>query len=300
MTSKVKEGVIYSILSYLLWGILPLYWKSIESIPPFEILAHRIFWAFLFVGIILIKNSQIKEAIKVIKNKRNLLFIFLSACMVTLNWGLYIWSVNSHHIVQASLGYYINPLIVVFFGVVFLKEKLTKGQILALIIAATGVLVLTVEYGKVPWISISLAVTFALYGLLKKLTNAGSMISLGIETALVTPFALIYILYKQATGVGALFHISGLETVLLICSGAVTAIPLILFAKGAKRVPFSTLGFIQYISPTMSLLIGVFVFNETFTTVHLISFGCIWLSLLIYSLSETKLFKKKKSEKAVV
>lgn len=294
MTSKTKTGVIYAALSYLLWGILPLYWKAMDNISPFEILAHRILWAFVFVGAILLINKQWKELIKISKNKRNLLFISLSASMVTINWGLYIYAVNSHHIVEASLGYYINPLIVVFFGVVFLKEKLTRGQVLAFTMAFIGVVILTVQYGKVPWISISLAVTFALYGLLKKLTNAGSMVSLCIETALVTPFALIYILIRQANGVGALFNITTFETILLLLSGVVTATPLILFAKGAKRIPLSTLGFVQYISPTMSLMLGVFIFNEKFTTVHLISFGFIWLSLLIYSLSETKFFRKKR------
>ncbi|KMT23259.1 EamA family transporter RarD [Clostridium cylindrosporum] len=294
MISRTKMGVIYATLSYLLWGILPLYWKAINNVAPFEILANRIFWAFIFVGILLMRNGQLKELIEVIKNKRSLLFISLSAAMVTVNWGLYIWAVNSNHIVESSLGYYMNPLIVVFFGVIFLKEKLTKGQIAALILATTGVLVLTFQYGKVPWISIALAVTFALYGLLKKLTNAGSMVSLGIETALVTPFALIYIITRQINGIGAFGNITAFQTILLVCSGIVTATPLILFAKGAKRIPLSTLGFIQYISPTMSLLLGIFLFHEKFTIVHLISFGFIWLSLLVYSISETKFVKKEK------
>jgi chloramphenicol-sensitive protein RarD len=292
MPNSTKIGIIYALLAYTLWGILPLYWKIIDKIPSMEILAHRIFWAFIFVGILLIRNSQWKEAIETLKNRKNLLLITLAAITITINWGSYIWAVNSNHIVESSLGYYINPLIVVFFGVIFLKEKLTYWQTAALILAAVGVIILTINYGKVPWISLVLAVSFALYGLLKKLTKVSSMISLALETAIVTPFTLIYIASRQISGVGALGTITLSQTILLICSGAVTAIPLLLFAKGAKRIPLSTLGFTQYISPTISLLIGIFLYHEKFTIVHLISFGFIWLSLLIYSISQTSLVKK--------
>ncbi|MEG2811903.1 MAG: EamA family transporter RarD [Clostridium sp.] len=294
MDKTNKMGIIYAALSYLLWGILPLYWKAIDNVPPFEILAHRIFWAFIFVGILIICGKHIKELIEVIKIKRNLIVISLSGAMVTINWGLYIWSVNSGHMVEASLGYYINPLVVVFFGVVFLKEKLSIGQISALILASCGVLFLTFQYGKFPWISVSLAVTFALYGLLKKLTNAGAIVSLFIETAMVTPLALTYIIFVQASGKGALGNISVFQTMLVVGAGIATAAPLMLFGLGAKRIPLSTLGFIQYISPTMSLFLGVFVFGEEFTRAHLISFGFIWLSLVVYTLSETKIFKVKR------
>jgi chloramphenicol-sensitive protein RarD len=292
MPSSTKIGVIYASLAYTLWGVLPLYWKVIDNIPSMEILAHRIFWAFIFVGAILIRNNQWKEAIVVIKNRRNLLLITLAAITITINWGSYIWAVNSGHIVESSLGYYMNPLIVVFFGVVFLKEKLTPSQTAALILAAIGVIILTVNYGKVPWISIILAVSFALYGLLKKLTNVSSMVSLALETAIITPFTLIYIASRQMSGTGALGNVTVGQTILLICAGAVTAVPLLLFAKGAKRIPLATLGFTQYISPTISLIMGIFLFHEKFTIVHLISFGFIWFSLLIYSISQTKLVKK--------
>jgi chloramphenicol-sensitive protein RarD len=294
MPSRTKIGVIYASMAYTLWGILPLYWKLIDAIPAFEILAHRIFWAFIFVGLLLLRNSQWKEVLESAKNKRNLFLITLAAITVTINWGTYIWSVNSNHIVEASLGYYMNPLIVVFFGVVFLKEKLTVWQGTALSLAALGVIILTVQYGKVPWISIVLAASFALYGLLKKLTNVGSMISLAIETAIVSPLALIYIAQSQLKGVGALGNVSASQTILLICSGAITAIPLLLFGEGAKRIPLATLGFTQYISPTISLIFGIFLFHESFTTVHLISFGFIWLSLIIYSISQTSLIGKEK------
>jgi chloramphenicol-sensitive protein RarD len=294
MPSRTKIGVIYASMAYTLWGILPLYWKLIDTIPAFEILAHRIFWAFIFVGLLLLRNSQWKEVLEAAKNKKNLLLITLAAITVTINWGTYIWSVNSNHIVEASLGYYMNPLIVVFFGVVFLKEKLTVWQGTALGLAAVGVIILTVQYGKVPWISIVLAASFALYGLLKKLTNVGSMISLAIETAIVSPFALIYIAQSQLNGVGALGNVSASQTILLICSGAITAIPLLLFGEGAKRIPLATLGFTQYISPTISLILGIFLFHESFTTVHLISFGFIWLSLIIYSISQSGFIGKEK------
>lgn len=292
MDNQIKKGVIYASLAYTLWGILPLYWKLIDNIPSSEILAHRILWAFVFVSILLTQNRQWKEFRQTLKNKKYLLLITLAAITITINWGSYIWAVNSSHIVESSLGYYINPLIVVFFGMVFLKEKLNRWQIVALSLASIGVIILTVQYGKLPWISIVLAVSFALYGLLKKLTNVNSMTSLALETAIVTPFTLIYITGRQLYGIGALGSITLVQTILLICSGAITAIPLLLFAKGAKRIPLSTLGFTQYISPTISLLLGVFLFHEKFTIIHLISFSFIWCALLIYSIPQIKFTKK--------
>lgn len=298
MSKRVKIGVLLAVLAYSLWGILPLYWKLIDNIPSSEILAHRIFWAFIFVCGLLLRNSEWKEAIKACRDKKNLVLITFAAITVTINWGTYIWSVNSNHVVEASLGYYIVPLISTFFGVALLKEKLAKMQIISIVLAAIGVVIMTVEYGRVPWISLILAVSFALYGLLKKLTNVGSIISLGIETTIIVPLTLIYITFRQVNGIGALGNITTAETLLLIGSGAVTAVPLLLFGEAAKRIPLTTLGFTQYISPTISLILGVFLFKEEFTMANLLSFGFIWISLVIYSIYQTRYSNKVEDEKS--
>lgn len=295
MSKRYRIGVIYAVSAYTLWGILPLYWKLIDNVSSIEILAHRILWAFAFCGALLTWNQQWEEFREVISNKNSILFSALAAITITINWGLYIWAVNSGHVVEASMGYYINPLIVVIIGMLFFKEKLNYWQAAALGMALIGVGILTFQYGKIPWISIVLAFTFALYGAMKKMVKVSSMIGLTLETAIITPIAIILIGSKQLNGTGALGSITLGCILLLIGAGAVTAIPMLLFAKGVKRIPLSTLGFAQYISPTISLLLGIYVFHETFTNTHLFSFGFIWFGLLIYSISQTNLVKRNMS-----
>lgn len=298
--SQNKEtliGNIYAIAAYILWGLLPLYWKLLDAIPADEILAHRIFWSFIFVtGLIVVQKrwTQLKETIS---NRKVLWQIALCSVLITINWFIYIWAVNSNHIVEASMGYYINPLIVILLGMLVLKERLNRWQGISVVLATLGVAIITVEYGKVPWIALGLAVTFALYGLLKKLVNIESIISLGIETMLISPVALGYIFYQQVTGPGALGSISLPTTLILFCAGFATATPLLWFGQGARRIPLSTMGFYQYIAPTISLTIGVILFKEQFTVTHLISFGFIWTGLAIYSAS--KLMKPKREAKAL-
>jgi len=286
-------GAWYGVAAYILWGLLPLYWKLLTEISAEEILAHRIFWSFIFVGVILLFSKELTTLKKAIKDKKSLFLIALCAVIITLNWGTYIWAVNSDQVVEASMGYYINPLIVVLLGMIVLKEKFNLWQCVAIILAAIGVIVMTVQYGKIPWIALTLALTFSFYGLLKKLTNVGSIIGLALETTIIMPVALMYILFKQMTGIGALGNITLLTTFFLFGSGIATATPLLLFAKAAKRIRLSTIGFLQYIAPTISLFLGVVIFNEPFTKTHLVSFGFIWVALVIYSLSNISLKKKK-------
>lgn len=285
MQTEKAKGIIYAVAAYALWGVLPLYWKLIDSVLSIEILAHRIIWAFVFVLALIAFTKQWQELKKIAADKKQLFYTFISSALVTFNWGLYIWAVNSDRIVDASFGYYINPLIVVVLGIVFFKERLDGWKTTALAAASIGVIVLTAQYGRVPWVSLGLAISFGLYGAMKKMVKANSITGLALETAMAAPIALIYIATREFSGQGAFGTESAAVILLLMGAGAVTAIPLLLFAKGARRIPLSALGFTQYISPTISLFIGIVIYNESFSLVRIISFGLIWTGLAIYSIS---------------
>lgn len=278
-------GILYATGAFSLWGILPLYWKALSKFSAGIIFSHRIFWSFIFIMSIIIFKGRLTAAKMVIKNKKKMMAIMTSSMLISLNWFLYIWAVNSGHIVEASLGYYINPLISVLLGVLVLKERLNRGPLIAIFVAVAGVLVATVEYGKFPWIAISLAVSFGLYGLVKKVAGVASDIGLALETAFVAPLALVYIIMSQGIN-GSFIHLDMTSMSLLILSGVVTALPLLWFTKGAQLIPLTTLGFIQYLAPSISLMIGIFVFGEPFSTTDAVCFGLIWCSILIFSLSQ--------------
>ena len=280
-----SKGIVYAIASYALWGILPLYWKALKQIDAGEILASRILWSFVFFSLILLIVGGLRDLKQVFSNSKKMLGVFLGALLITANWFIYIWAVNSNQVIEASLGYYINPLFTVVLGLIVLKEQIDRWQIFSLLLALLGVIVITVQYGKVPWVALLLAISFGLYGLVKKLSDLTSIIGLTMETMLIAPVALGYIVYKQVEGTSSLIALPLNVSVLVVLSGVVTAIPLLLFAQGAKCVPLSTMGFIQYLSPTISLLLGIFLFKEVFTRVDFISFGLIWLALGIYSFS---------------
>lgn len=285
-------GTWYAIAAFTTWGFLPLYWKSLDHVPSSQILAHRIFWSFVLVSIVICVQRRRSEARSALSSGRNKLTFLVSALTLGTNWFIYIWAVNTNHIVESSMGYFINPLLSVLLGIIFLKERLKHVQALSVFIAFIGVAYLAVQYGKIPWIALSLAVSFAFYGLLRKTAKAGSLIGLLAETMLLTPAALTYLIIVQARGTGA-FANTGVGTSLLLAGcGVVTSLPLIWFAHGARRIPLATVGFTQYLAPTLMLLLGVFVYREPFTTSHLVSFGCIWTALLLYSLSHTKFFER--------
>ncbi|OOM10724.1 EamA-like transporter family protein [Clostridium saccharobutylicum] len=295
MNNEKTAGVIYAVTAYTLWGILPIYWKLVDSVFSMEILSNRIVWAFVFTAIIIAVTKQWDELKRIAKDKKQMSYIFIASILIAFNWGLYIWAVNSDKIVDASLGYYINPLLAVVLGVLIFKEKMNYWTTAALIIAFIGVLIKTVQYGKIPWISLGLAISFGLYGAIKKSVKASSIVGLTIESAMVTPFAAAYIVSRHISGIGA-FKTQGLLVILmLIGGGVVTAIPLLLFASGAKRLPLSLIGFTQYISPTISLLIGIFVYHEGFTAVDMIAFCFIWAAIAIYSFSQISLVKSPKN-----
>lgn len=280
-----KLGVFYAAFSYVLWGFLPIYWKFIDTISAGEILAHRIIWSFLFMVIVVLVVRKwpgfIEELKTILHDKKKLISITLASIIISINWLTYIWAVNSDHVIQASLGYYINPLVSILLAIAVLKEKLSKSQVISVILAGAGVVYLTFSYGVFPWVSLLLAVTFALYGLLKKTVDIPAMYGLTIETMIVTPIALIYLLFLPEN----VFSFSegfSRENLFLMGAGIATAVPLLLFASGAKRIPLAMVGFLQYIAPTLMLIIGVFIYHENFSTEHLVSFGLIWIALLIY------------------
>jgi chloramphenicol-sensitive protein RarD len=256
-------------------------------------LANRVVWSFVFMVVLLTvtkKLGKLKTTINQLwVDKKQFSALILASILISCNWFIYIWAVNSNHIIEASLGYYINPLVSVLLGLIILKEKMNIPQLISLVLAFIGVLVLTINYGSFPWVSISLAVSFGLYGLAKKMIRLDSAIGLTLETMIVTPVAVFYIGYLFFQGDSSFFTISPSIDFLLIGAGVATATPLLFFAIGAQRIPLSTLGFLQYIAPTISLLLGVFVYGEHFSKTHLLAFIFIWSALTIYSFSRTKL-----------
>ncbi|MFQ3619981.1 MAG: EamA family transporter RarD [Spirochaetales bacterium] len=277
-------GYLYTLSAFFLWGFQPLYWKQLIHVSPLELLAHRILWSFVLVGILyaLLKPDPLHKALR---NRNTLLLLAGTAFLIAVNWFLYIFAVFNDHIVEASLGYYINPLVNILFGRVFLKERLKPLQRIALSISLLGVLYFALDYGRFPWIALTLASAFGFYGLLKKLTPLDSLSGLLFETAVLLPWALLYIGQKEWQATGAMGQYGTPTLLLLILGGLVTSLPLYLFGKGTRLIPLSTVGFFQYIAPSMMLVLGVLLYKEPFTPTHLFTFGCIWTALALYTYS---------------
>lgn len=286
--NKQYLGIINAFLAFVAWGLFPIFWKQLDSVSAMEIMAHRIFWSFIFAALLVMITRKGKELKAIFQNRKLVLGSLLSSIFVSTNWFIFIWALNSDHILETSLGYYINPLFMIFLGMIVLKEKLNFWQMVALFFALTGVVVSTIQFGQMPWIALSLALSFSLYGLSKKLTNFEVSIGLFMETLFVMPIALFYILYLHIQGSGSFLTVSNTLDILFILSGIVTLLPLVWFAYATKYANLTTVGFIQYVTPTMSLLIGVFIYSESFTTSHAISFGFIWIALILYTLSHTR------------
>lgn len=296
-SSTDKTGLAYAALAYTLWGILPIYWKLLEKVPAYEILLHRILWSFLLVISLLWISKKINKLKEIFSQPKTLAWVSLSSLLISINWFLYIWAVNSSRVVEASLGYYINPLIVILLGMLIFKERLSRLQIIAVSLATIGVIIPLVEYGNIPWVALALAFSFGFYGLTKKLTKLDALTGLTMETMVVTPVALVYFIWLEVTGGGSLGHLSVAGILILIGSGVATATPLLLFASAARRIPMSAIGFMQYLAPSISLTIGVFLYHEPFTKINLISFSFIWIASVIYIFSQVNRtsFRKKKA-----
>ena len=275
------QGIIYAILAYVSWGILPLFWKHLDAVPAVDILAHRVIWSSFFTILFCLptKRDYLK---KYFTNPKAIVILTVTGILVSGNWGVYIYAINSGQVIEASLGYFINPLVSIMLGMIFFGERLNRTQFAALLFAMAGVCYLTFNYGHFPWIAFALALTFGIYGLLKKKMNYDSMSALAVETTLIAPIALGYLIFGVSGG-GAFFIDQSVSTsMLLVLTGVITTLPLYWFGTAAVRIPLNSIGFFQYISPTINLIIGIFIFHETFSTTHAISFSLIWIGLGLY------------------
>lgn len=279
-----QNGAFYAVLAYTAWGLLPVYWKLFGQIPAIEVLSHRVVWSMVFLVGLLIYQQRSAELWKLWRFPKKLSVLLGTALLLAFNWGLYIYGVNSDRVVETSLGYFINPLVNVLLGFVVLKERLHRGQQIAVGLAILGVANFVWHLGTIPWIALGLAFSFAFYGLLRKVTPVTPIVGLAAETLLITPIAIGLIGYKAVIGTGQ-FSANLWIMLLLIGAGVVTSFPLLWFNHAAKRLRFSTLGFFQYIAPSLQLLLGVFLYHESFSHTHAVTFGCIWVALLIYSMT---------------
>ena len=285
---RARSGLLLGLGAYLIWGVLPLYFKALSSLLPTEIVAHRILWSLVFLALLVTAWRRWGQIRAGLVSKRVLAILGVTAALIAANWLVYVWAVLNGHVLEGSLGYYLNPLVNVLLGVVLLKERLTRAQTVAVGLAAAGVAVLALGAGDGLWISLTLAASFALYGFLRKVAPVESLEGLWIETAFLTPIALGWILWLQGTGQGDL-GADPLIDLLIVFAGAATAIPLLLFTAAAKRLPYSTLGFLQYIAPSIQFLLAVLVFGEELTTAHVICFGAIWSALVIFAVEGVRL-----------
>lgn len=280
----MRKGIWYALAAYGIWGLFPLYWKPLHDVPALQIIGHRIGWSFILLVVIILVTKQWGAFRAAIANRRTLLAYTATAMLISINWLVYVWAINAGYIVESSLGYFINPLLSVLLGVIFLRERLRVWQWLPLALAALGVVIVSVSYGSFPWISVSLALSFGLYGLVKKKAPLNSLYGLTLETGIVFVPALIYLITVDAQGQGAFLHTDILSNLLMIGAGAVTAIPLMLFSSATQRIPLSMVGILQYITPTTQFLLGVFLYKEPFTMIQLVGFSLVWLALIFFTI----------------
>ena len=280
--TKFNKGLLFGVSAYIIWGLLPLYWKLVEEAGAYEILAHRGIWSLLICLSLLALRKQLKSAYEMVRSSRTFSLLFLASGLLTINWGVYIWSVTVNRVVEAALGYYITPLINVTFGVLLLREKLRPAQWIAVALAAAGVVILTLGYGSLPWIALVLAISWGSYSLIKKSLNLGALETLSLETLFAFLPNLVFILIIQGNG-SAEFGSTWTISILLFGAGAATVIPLLLFNGSTTRLPLSTVGLLQYITPTIMFFIGIYINNEDISTTKVLGFAFIWLALAVLS-----------------
>jgi len=277
----MKKGLLYAFGAYAIWGLFPIYWKFVQQVPALEVIGHRIGWSFVLLMIVTLATRQWQK-LRALMTWRVLGVYLLAGLLLSVNWLIYVWGVNAGFIVETSLGYFINPLLSVLLGVVFLRERLRLAQWLPISMAAAGVIYLTITYGRLPWIAITLAFSFGLYGLVKKLAPLGSLYGLTLETGLVFLPAVAYLLFVEFKGAGHFLHDGVTTDLFLIGAGVVTTIPLLMFASAVRLIPLSMVGIMQYIAPTLQFLIGVLVYHEPFDRTRMIGFGMVWLALILF------------------
>lgn len=280
----LRTGVLYGIGAYACWGLVPLFWQMLHGAATLEILAHRIVWS-LVVAVVLLLVVVRKGWWQRVGNRRSLTLLGIASAVVAVNWGVYIWAVNNGHVVEAALGYYINPILSILLGVILLHERLQPVQWVAVGLAAVAVIVLTIDYGQPPCVALALAVSFATYGFMKNRLRAGAVESLTVESVMLAPIALGYLIHLQIQGTGTFGHQGLGPALLLMATGLITAVPLLLFSAAATRVPLSTLGLLQYLAPTAQFLLGVLYFGERMSPAQWIGFGLVWIALVVMTVT---------------
>jgi chloramphenicol-sensitive protein RarD len=280
----MNRGILAGIGAYALWGVLPIYWKFLHEVPAPQVIGHRIVWSFILLALYVFISGQWQEFRSAAFRGRTIAIYSIAAVLLSLNWLVYVWGVNAGFIVETSLGYFINPLFSVLLGVIFLRERLRPLQWIPVALAAVGVIYLTIAYGRLPWIALSLVFTFGLYGFVKKLAPLGSLYGLTLETGVLFPLALLYLAFAGLNGTGAFWQAGTVIDILLVSTGLVTTIPLLMFASAAKQIPLTVVGLLQYIAPTIQFLIGVLIYKEPFDTSHLIGFGFVWVALILFAI----------------
>ncbi len=282
--ADASPGVLYAALAYTFWGLLPVFFKQLSGVNPFEVVAHRVLWSLVFLMLVLWRLRRWTWLRELVRRPRVFLTFGVSSLLLSVNWSVFVWAVQNTHVLDASLGYFILPLVNVAIGFVFLKERPRVGQWLAVAVAAAGVVWLTLQAGRLPWIALVLAATFGVYGLLRKLASLGPLEGLTLEALLLSPLAVAMLAWWAWHGQGALVQGDAVTLGWLLLAGPLTAIPLLLFAAGARRIPMATLGILQYISPSLQMLMGVWLYGESLGTARAIGFCVIWAGLLLYTL----------------
>ena len=280
--SPIWQGPVFAILAYGTWGLLPIYWKLFLGIPSLEVLVHRILWSVIFLMFVVLIQKKFILLVELCRSPKQLFIILTTSMLLGANWMIYIWAVNEGFVIETSLGYFINPLVNVMLGMIIFKERFNLWQTLALILALCGILNYLFGYGELPWIALGLASSFSIYGMLRKISEAGPLIGLTMETLILVPVALLLLSWWTLDGSSHFGTMSELDLYFLGC-GLITSFPLLWFAAAAKRLRFSTLGLFQYLAPTSQFLLGVFLYKEPFTITHAITFALIWMALVLYS-----------------
>lgn len=277
----MKKGILFGIGAYALWGFFPVYWKLLKHVPAPQLLGHRIGWSFLLLLAVILITRQWAD-FRSRLNRRTFFIYSIAAILIGINWLTYVWAVNEGYIVETSLGYFINPLLSVLMGVIILREKLRPAQWIPIGLAAAGVTYLTIIYGRLPWIALTLAFSFGFYGLVKKVAPLSSLYGLTFETGILFLPALVYLIFSEVNRTGAFMHTGLISDLLLIGAGVVTTIPLLMFASAARQIPLTVVGLLQYIAPTLQFSLGVLVYHEPFDQTRLIGFGIVWIALIIF------------------
>lgn len=290
---EAKKGGVYAAMAFFTWGLVPIYWKNLQEIGFQEVLSHRILWAAVCMWLLVWWKKEFREFFSFFKSKKIFFTLFLSTLLIMFNWNLYIWAVSKGHIVEGSLGYFLNPLLNVFIGVFILKERLKLLHWFAVTMAFVAISILFYQHVGKPWISIGLAGSFALYGLLRKIVPVKAHLGQLFETTLLVPIVIVHFLYLMSQNEFQFLTASWTTQSLLICGGVITVLPLIWFSKAIQILPLSIIGLFQYIAPTLQLLVGVFIYHEEFGPTHLLSFGLIWFGLLVYTTDQ--LWKSRKN-----